>query len=53
MFLSGDGNCLFNSLSVGLVGHEKIATEIRLRACLEMVLNRRTYDDRSNAKKNE
>ena len=33
MFVSGDGNCLFNSLSVGLVGHEKLATEIRFRTC--------------------
>ena len=36
VFVSGDGNCLFNSLSVGLVGHEKFATEVRVRTCLEM-----------------
>ena len=53
VFVSGDGNCLFNSLSVGLVGHEKLATEIRVRACLEMVLNRHAYYDGPNAKKNE
>ena len=44
-FVSGDGNCLFNSLSVGLVGHEKLATEIRVRTCLEMILNRHAYYD--------
>ena len=49
VFLSGDGN----SLSVGLVGHEKLATEIRVRTCLEMVLNRHAYYDGPNAKKNE
>ena len=53
VFVSGDGNCLFNSLSVGLVGHEKLATEIRVRTCLEMVLNRHAYYDGPNAKKNE
>ena len=53
VFVSGDGKCLFNSLSVGLVGHEKLATEIRVRTCLEMVLNRHAYYDGPNAKKNE
>ena len=52
MFVSGDGNCLFNSLSVGLVGHEKFAKEIRVRTCLEMVLNWHAYYDGPNAKKN-
>ena len=53
VFVSGDGNCLFNSLSVGLVGHEKLATEIRVRTCLDMVLNRHVYYDGPHAKKNE
>ena len=53
VFVSGDGNCLFNSLAVGLVGREKLATEIRVRTCLEMVLNRHAYYDGPNAKKNE
>ena len=43
VFVSGDGNCLFNSLSVGLVGHEELTTEIRVRTCLEMVLNRHAF----------
>ena len=53
MFMSDDGNRLFNLLSVGLVGHEKLATEISVRTCLEMVLNRQAYYDGPNAKKNE
>ena len=40
-------------LSVGLVGYEKLTTEIRVRTCLEMVLNRHAYYDGLNAKKNE
>ena len=51
--VSGDGNCLFNSLSVGLVGHEKIAPEIRVETYLEMVFNRHAYYDGPNAKRNE
>ena len=39
VFVSGDGNCLFNSLSVGLVEHEKLVAEIRAKTCLEMVLH--------------
>ena len=53
MFVSGDANCLFNLLSMVLVGHEKLVTEIRVRTCLEMVLNRHANYDGLNAKKNE
>ena len=48
--VSGDGNCLFNSLSVGLVGHEKLAPEIRVKTCLEMFFNRHAYYDGPNVK---
>ena len=43
--VSGDGNCLFNSISVSLYGSEKYATEIRARTCVEMVNHSRMYDD--------
>ena len=29
IYVSGDGNCLFNAISVSLVGSEKLATQIR------------------------
>lgn len=39
-----DGDCLFHSVSVGVTGHEGYSTEIRVRTCLELVLNRHCYD---------
>lgn len=32
----GDGNCLFNSLSLAIQNNEVLATELRYRTCLEM-----------------
>lgn len=37
---TGDGNCLFNSISILLVGNESRSLELRYRCCLEMVANK-------------
>ena len=37
--VTGDGNCLFNALSVAIFGHEFAATELKVKTCIEMVLN--------------
>eukprot|EP00111_Clytia_hemisphaerica_P013277 TCONS_00038981-protein len=42
---TGDGNCLFNCASIMLVGDESISEELRLRTCLELVLNLYFYAD--------
>ena len=42
--VTADGNCLFNALSVGLVGNESLASELRVRTCLELLKNRRSYE---------
>ena len=39
LHVSGDGNCLFNSVSVLLSGTRVMATELRMRCCVELVLN--------------
>ena len=36
--VKGDGNCLFNSVSVAIQGDETLS-ELRVRTCLELVLN--------------
>jgi H2-forming N5,N10-methylenetetrahydromethanopterin dehydrogenase-like enzyme len=36
-----NGNCLFNALSVAIAGNISLATELRVRTCIEMVENRR------------
>lgn len=38
-----DGNCLFNTLSVAHVGNVSLATELRVRTCIEMVANKDEY----------
>jgi hypothetical protein len=37
---TGDGNCLFNSVSICLCGDESRSIELRYRCCIEMVINR-------------
>ena len=37
LYVDGDGNCLFNALSVLLVGSQVLSAELRLRTCLELV----------------
>ena len=41
--VKGDGNCLFNSVSVAMQGDEKMARELRVRTCIELVLNFEHY----------
>ena len=43
---SGDGNCLFNAVSLALSGGEDFSTELRLRTALEMILNSTRYTSR-------
>ena len=40
---NGNGNCLFNSISIMLNGTESLATELRVRTCIELALNRNFY----------
>ena len=37
--VSADGNCLFNAISVLLIGNESIAQELRFRCTVELVKN--------------
>ena len=39
---TGDGDCLFNSVSIHMVGNESLSLELRYKTCLEMVLNEGT-----------
>lgn len=43
--VSGNGNCLFNSLSMAIQGNESLASEIRVRTCIEMQDNKEFYQD--------
>ena len=40
---TGNGNCLFNSVSSAMCGHEFLATELRLRTAVEMITNAEEY----------
>ena len=40
---TGDGICLFNSMSTALTGDENLAPELRLRTAIEMSLNPKQY----------
>lgn len=40
---TGDGNCLFNAVSIALTGSEDRAAELRLRTSVEMALNADSY----------
>lgn len=46
----GDGNCLFNALSISVCGSERLTEEIRVRTCVEMVLNKEYYNAQEYAK---
>ena len=49
-FASGDGNCLFNAKSVSLCGSQKLASELRVRTVVEMVVNADKYKHCKDAK---
>ncbi len=40
---SADGSCLFNAISVALTGNEHLAVELRVRCCIELVMNIQHY----------
>lgn len=44
---TGDGNCLFNSVSIAVYGHEtyKLSTELRYWSCLELISNITYYEE--------
>ena len=44
------GSCLFNAVSVALCGSEELSTELRYRACIEMVLKKTSLHDYSKRK---
>ncbi|XP_076062750.1 uncharacterized protein LOC143037941 [Oratosquilla oratoria] len=46
--VAGDGNCLFNSVSVALCGNKELATNLRVRTVIEMVLNAEFYKEKNN-----
>lgn len=39
LYTNGDGSCLFNAVSLALVGNESLATELRYRCCIELTQN--------------
>jgi len=47
--VKGDGNCLFNSISTLLYGHEERAIELRARTCIQMCNNKDRYLSRPDA----
>ena len=50
---TGDGNCLFNSMSIALTADEVLAPELRLRTAIEMSLNQDQYKNRRFQQLNE
>ena len=45
VFTNGDGNCLYNSISLLLTGEQsQLSTELRIKVVCEMVKNRYFYD---------
>jgi hypothetical protein len=43
---SPDGNCFFNSISIGLYGDESYTIELRARNCIQMCLQKTAYTSR-------
>ena len=43
LFVDGDGNCLFNALSVLLVGSLVLSVALHVRTCLELVTHGPVY----------
>ena len=42
--VSGNGNCLFNAVSMSIYGNESLATELRVRVAIELSLNSSFYE---------
>ena len=48
-----DGNCLFHALSTAIAGDTSLSTELRVRTCIEMVVNKDLYEKKhKNTHKN-
>ena len=47
---SADGNCFFHSLSIALFGNENFSTELRMRTCCKMFLNKDKYTNHPRKK---
>ena len=45
--VKGDGNCLFNAVSVAIYGNEAMSSELRDRTCVELVVNFLHYKNHS------
>ncbi|KAL3885993.1 hypothetical protein ACJMK2_026327, partial [Sinanodonta woodiana] len=43
LLTTGDGNCLFNALSIALCGAKSMCCEIKVRTCIEMACNEQFY----------
>jgi hypothetical protein len=43
--VSGDGNCLYNSISVILIGNQRLSASLRLLTAIELFLNPMFYAD--------
>ena len=50
IYVSGDGNCLYNAISVGICGNESLSAEIRVRTCLELIKNQHAYRNAPNSR---
>ena len=44
IYVSGDGNCLYNAISMALFGHEGLAKELRVKTCIELSENQKLYE---------
>ena len=40
VYVSGDGNCIYNSLSVGICGNQSLSSDIPGRTRLDLIENR-------------
>lgn len=40
---TGDGNCLYNSVSLSLIASERLSRQLRLMVVIEVILNRGFY----------
>ena len=50
IYVSGDGNCMYYSISVGICGNQSVSSEIHVRTYLELIKNRHAYRNLPNAK---
>ena len=46
---TGNGNCLFNAISILLAGHEDLSTELRVRAAVALLQLQKSFTDPDSA----